>query len=119
MSLFVLCIYIFLCGSFKYFYKILFSTFSLPVSRILWLISKKLTEKIQLTKHIMYPSAMLVCRSNRLEGFCENIFENFLKLHKKATVVHYFFSRAVGVQPAKLLEGRQFITGKKILRVFS
>ena len=64
----------------------------------------------------MYPSDMLVAvwRSSM-----KIFFENFLKLHKKATVVHYFFSRAVGEQPAKLLEGRQFITGKKILRVFS
>ena len=67
----------------------------------------------------MYPSAILVAEAIAWRSSVKIFFENFLKLHKKATVVHYFFSRAVGVQPAKLLEGRQFITGKKILRVFS
>ena len=65
----------------------------------------------------MYPSAMLVAEAIAWRSSVKIFFENFLKLHKK--VVHYFFSRAVGVQPAKLLEGQQFVTGKKILRAFS
>lgn len=51
----------------------------------------------------MYPSAMLVAEAIAWRSSVKIFFENFLKLHKK--VVHYFFSRAVGVQPAKLLEG--------------
>lgn len=61
----------------------------------------------------MHPSAMLVAEAIGWRSSVKIFFKNFLKLHKEATVEHYFFSRAVSVQPAKLLEGRQFVTGKK------